>query len=141
MSLLAGGLTKILGSSLLVPGLFLGLIILAHQLVQARDERHVAQGYQTCTAEWTAETFKQQRNAANKQLAAAREIMEGDRAITEGLRHELESTRTEFAALQAKSDADAVQLADLGGKCLSDGVLDALRKRHGLGAAAKGAGS
>lgn len=105
------------GSSLTIPVLLLGTLILAHNWWLARDARIADAGKQTCNSAWLVALSKQQREAARLDAQRARELLEGERAVMEGLRDDLEKTRAKYADYIPSDDP----------RCLSDGVLDALR--------------
>lgn len=125
MAALARGLSAIGGSWLTVPALIGLLIIAAHQWKENRDGRLKAEGKQQCDASWELAISREERDAAAREAKRAKDILEGERQVTERLQHDLRSLESEFAAHKANAGSDPNRL--------SDGVLDVLRKRHGVG--------
>lgn len=122
MGLLAKGLSTLVGpwlSTLTLPALILGGIIMAHQLVQQRDARIEAEATNVCDKNWEAQVRRQERDAAAAEATAARVILEGERKVTEGLRDELDKLNQEIAAVRASSTGSDP-------RCLSDSVLRSL---------------
>jgi len=122
MTLLAKGLGKLLGSSLLSWGLVGGLLITGHQLWLARDARIATAATNKCDASWELAKANAERDQAKREVKAAQEAIESERQLTERLRDERKTISDEFAAHKAAASSDP--------RCLSDSVLDLLR-RHG----------
>lgn len=122
-SRLITALTGGLWPSLVLPMILLGFLVSLHNNWLARDERLRNEGKQLCEAGWQDAIRKEERAAAEKRAASMASILESERALGESLRHELHKLETESMELRAKAaGGDA--------RCLSDGVLDNLRKRQ-----------
>jgi hypothetical protein len=122
MTLLGKAFSALFGKylgTLTTPAMALGLVVLLHQFWLARDARLKAEASNICTAHWETEIRKQERDTAAQAASAAHKILEGERAINEGLRHALDTLKSQHQTL---SDASAGSDA----RCLSDGVLRAL---------------
>lgn len=136
LSKLVTGLAGPYFTALTLPALILALVISLHHNFKQRDERIETAATQTCNQEWEAAIAKQERDAANASLKAAQEILEGERQINQGLRDELDKINVEYVAARERLAAVASDP-----RCLSDSVLDALRRRQSLGGGDKAGGS
>ncbi|MBX9587917.1 MAG: hypothetical protein K2X43_01340 [Hyphomonadaceae bacterium] len=121
MALLSRFLPSV-GSGITIPLLIITLVIVGGQLLQKRDDRLVTSGKQQCNSSWLVALSKQQRDAAKRDALRAQEILEGERAIMERLQDELKQTQEKYAGYIPGDDP----------RCLSDGVLDALRRRQSM---------
>ena len=122
MTLLGKALGALAGpylGSLTVPAMVLGLVVLLHQFWLQRDARLKAEASNICTAHWETEIRKQERDTATQAASAAHKILEGERNINEGLRHELDLLKQHNETLVGSSVGNDA-------RCLSDGVLRAL---------------
>lgn len=119
MTILAKGLSWLVGSNLIAPISLLAALVMAHQAWLARDERLRDQGEQTCQAEYQLAAMKAQRDQARHAVEAAVQAIEQEKQLTETMRNEREAIRSEFAAYKDRASSDP--------RCLSDGVLDLLR--------------
>lgn len=121
MGLLAKGLQLLIGP-LLVPLLSVLAMWLGGQYLELRDERARKEGERVCDARWEASIRQQEQAAAERRMAQARAELEAERQVTEGLRGELDKITLETDALRELID----RAGD--GRCLSDGVLQELRR-------------
>ncbi len=121
MGLLAKGLQLIIGP-LLVPILILAGLWLGGQYLEARETAARLAGERACDARWEAAIRQQEQEAAARRLEQARAELEAERRVTEDLRGELDRIMLETNALRELVD----RAGD--GRCLSDGVLDELRR-------------
>lgn len=122
MALLSGLLTGAVGkyaSSLTIPALIFGSLILGHQFLQQRDAKLQAQATNVCDSNWESQIRKQERDVANGNVAAAQSLLEGERKVNEDLRNELSKVGTTIEELRAASSGDD-------DRCLSDSVLRSL---------------
>jgi hypothetical protein len=127
MTLLSGGLSALLGrylSTLTVPALGIGLLVTGHQLYQQREARQRAEATNICNAGWETEIRKQERDVARNTAEAAQRILVGERKVNEDLRYELDKLTNEIQAVRAGSTGTDAS-------CLSDSVLNDLRRRQG----------
>lgn len=147
MATLAAALTKIGGSSLLVPALIIGLCISLYQQYGARqdkaEDRIEQQATQACNLSWELAHAKRQQTDAQLELQATREQMEAERDINTGLANELSKISSDYEGLRSQMAAAPSLDPE---RCLSDSVLDRLRGpgagsvlgREGQGAASQG---
>jgi hypothetical protein len=126
MGLAAGALSWLFGNGLRIvtlPALAVGLLVAVHQLVLAHNERIRTGATQLCDARWESAIRQEERDAAENKARATMNILESERRTNEELRDEIDTVR---------GDADALRRSLTGAdeRCLSDGVLDALRKKR-----------
>lgn len=107
---------------LTVPALVIALLWFGGQYLQMRDQRAMQEGERACDARWEAAIRQQEQEAAARRLEQARAELEAERRVTEDLRGELDRITVETNALRELVD----RAGD--GRCLSDGVLDELRR-------------
>ena len=122
-------------SSVTAPALGVGLLIAAHQIYLQRDGRLKAEATNICNAGWETEIRKQERDAARASAEAAQRILVGERRVNEDLKNEMDKLTSEIQAVRAGSLGDSAS-------CLSDSVLNDLRRRqgsHGIGGGRRGA--
>lgn len=119
MTILAKGLSWLVGSNLIAPISLLAALTFAHQAWLARDARVEERGEQRCEAEHQLAAMKAQRDHATRMAANAVAAIEDEKKLTENMRHERQAIASEFAAYKDRASADP--------RCLSDGVLDLLR--------------
>jgi len=125
MSFLASALAWLFGKGLkafTVPALVIGLVVTLHQIVKGREERAAIAATNVCDARWEAAIRHQEREQSARREQATIRAWESERRTNEQLREEIEAVRSEADALRARAGTD--------GRCLSDGVLDALRKKR-----------
>jgi len=115
--------TGVGGSSLTIPVLIVGLLMMWHQRTESKEAGLRNEGKLACNQDWLVARSKQEQEAARRDAEQAMEILAEERKITEGLNHELEKTRSKYAGYIPGNDP----------RCLSDGVLDALRRRQSVG--------
>jgi len=120
MTLLARGLTWGLGSKLLLPALLAGLLVFGHQAWLGRDQRLRMAGKELCDKDWQIAIAKRERDATRRETEVVQELLEGERKSTERLTDDLKKLEGRFAALKETASTDP--------RCLSDGVLDILRR-------------
>jgi chromosome segregation ATPase len=108
----------------MAPLLGVGLFIAIGHWLQEREARQQAVGAQKCDATWQLATLKQERDNARNEIARQRELMESERKGNQELANELQAVRAQYAEHKAAASSDP--------RCLSDGVLDAIRKHGGL---------
>jgi hypothetical protein len=125
MTILAKGLGWLLGSSVLPIGLAAGLLVTGHQLWLARDQKIETAAVTRCEAEHDLAIAQAKLKAAERALEDHKGLLNDERQVTEALRHERTTIRSEFAAYKAAASSDP--------RCLSDGVLDLLRGHDKVG--------
>jgi hypothetical protein len=133
MTLLSLAFTQLAGPlfrTVALPMLIMALLVTSHQLVKARDAGLVRKGEKICDARWEEQVRQQERTAAEGRIRIAQQYLDTERETTNDLRLQIG---------QAQEDLEAMRKAGGGGdsRCLSDGMLDALRRREGGGASAK----
>lgn len=128
MTLLAKGLSWLVGSNVIAPLSLLAALTFAHQAWLANQSRIEARGEQRCEAEHQLASMRAQRDQAKRVADQAVKAIEVEKQLTETMRHERHAIAREFADYKDRASADP--------RCLSDGVLDLLR---GHGAAEPGA--
>lgn len=136
MALLSKGLGFIIGPAL-VPALLLGLVVSITQHFRERDERIEVAATGECNGAWHLLLAKRQQRVAARELQAAQERLEGERAISMGLNNELETIRGKYAELSALLGN---QPAGGDGQRISDGLWNDLQRRYGVGRGSEGAG-
>lgn len=122
MGLAAGAITALIGPlfrAVTLPALLFGMLFSAHQAVKARDARLLHEGERKCDAAWESQIRSEERAAAERDRAAARSLLETERQTGEEMRNEITLLNKELDSLRNRS-ADE--------RCLSDGVLDTLKK-------------
>jgi len=122
-------------SSVTAPALGVGLLIAAHQIYLQREGRLRAEATNICNAGWETEIRKQERDAARASAEAAQRILVGERRVNEDLKNEMDKLTNEMQAVRTSS-------AGSDPRCLSDGVLNDLRRRqgsYGIGGGGRGA--
>lgn len=120
MLLLSKGLGLITGAA--APYLMVSFLLLwGHQAWQGRDTKLENRAKQSCNSAWLVALSKQQTSAARHDAQRAETLAKERERIMEGLRNDLDNTRSEFEAHKAAASSDP--------RCLSDGVLQLLRKR------------
>lgn len=102
-----------------IPVLFMGALTFAKVAWDKRDARLLKEGERICDARWENEVRRQEQDKAARQALAAQLVLEQERQMTEGLREQLQSVTEQMDRLRATSSSDR--------RCLSDGVLNALR--------------
>ena len=110
------------GAGIAWPALITVLILTMGQLWQKRDDRLVDAGRTKCDATWQVANAEAQREAARQEAQRAQELLAEERTIMERLTNDLEQTRQKYAGYIPGNDP----------RCLSDGVLDALRRRQSV---------
>lgn len=133
MGFLSALLVRLVGpwlTTVTIPALILAAVTLGHATWQKRDARILAEGERICDLKWEMQVRQEERRVAAEKAAAAEQLLASERQVTEGLRDELQRINTDMDALRAGNGAD--------GRCLSDGVLDALKRRQAAGAAKAG---
>jgi hypothetical protein len=125
MGLAASALGWLFGNGLrifTVPALIVGLLVAVHQVVKAHNEKIATAATTLCDARWESAIRKEERDAAAARARTTMNILESERRTNEELRDEIEVARVEADALRASGSTS--------NNCLSDGVLDALRKKR-----------
>jgi len=139
MGLASKALTILMGPMfkvLVIPALFIGSLTLGKIAWDKRDARIMREGELVCTIEWEKVVREQEKRTAELRLGVVQSILEHERKTAGALTDENNRIKGELDALRATAGTD--------GKCLSDGVLDALRKRQSSASktgAGKGSGS
>ena len=126
MTLLSTAVTALAGPlfrAVTLPAIIITALIFAKAAWDKRDARLLKQGEMICDARWEENVRQQEREAAASNAAASQRILESERQTSEALREQVSRLNEEMDGLRANSGTDS--------KCLSDGVLDALRKRQG----------
>lgn len=126
LSAIFGSLTGPLLRVVTIPLLCAAALVGFHTLVENWKGNLRAEGERTCDARWEREIREEERNKAAEAAAASRSILEAERRNNEELSDELDQIKLEADALRALSGGS------VDGRCLSDGVFDALSK-HGAG--------
>lgn len=121
MGLLAKGVGWLAGP-LLIPALVIAGLWLGGKYLEIRDDRAREAGERVCYAKWDDAVRQQQREAAERKAARAMADLEAERRATEGLKDDLDRITLETDALRALADRST------DGRCLSDGVLEELRR-------------
>jgi hypothetical protein len=111
-------------SAVTVPLLCLGLLTTTHQLWKARDGRLMDIGEKRCDARWEEQIRTQERAAVAQDMKAARQMIVSEQEVTRGLRDELDKVGKKMDLLRSGGSS---------GNCLSDGVLEELKRREGGG--------
>jgi hypothetical protein len=122
MSILAKGLGAVFGKyagTISLPLMFFVALIMGHQWWVESKAREEAEAVNICNATWKAEVRKQERDAAQRELLSAQELLAGERLINEGLQNDLQKLRERIASV-------APAAAGSDPRCLSDGVLNLL---------------
>jgi hypothetical protein len=119
-----------LGWALSIPALVLMVLTFAHQAIGKHDARVAEVATTRCETKWMVALSKQQTMRERERANHAQAMMEEGQRINEGLTNELEQIRVSYAAASSKANQLAADLRD---NCVSPGVLDALRRRHGVG--------
>lgn len=125
MSILSGIIARLAGpwlATVTVPALILAALTLGHNAWLKRDARILAQGERVCDARWEAAVRAEERRQAAESAAAAQKLLETERQVTEGLNEQVMQLAAELDRVRSTSGSDP--------RCLSDGVLDALRRRQ-----------
>ena len=126
MFLLAGLVTSLTGRLLwwvTIPALFLATVTFAKIAWDKRDARIMKQGEMVCTAKWEARIRDEERQQAAATVKRVEDDLENERKVTGDLRDELQVMAEAKAKLEQRASADP--------RCLSDGVLDAVRGKGG----------
>lgn len=105
------------------PAMILAALTFGKVAWEKRDAKLLKEGEKVCDARWEDAVRQQEREAAATRVAAAETVIETERQTSEELRDQLSKLNSEMDGLRAGAGND--------GRCLSDGVLDALRKRQG----------
>jgi hypothetical protein len=95
-----------------------------HVLIENWKEGYRRDGERRCDSRWEQSIREEERNRASEAAATSRSILEAERKTNEDLTNEIERIAQEANRLRALSGGNS------DGRCLSDGVLDALG-RHG----------
>lgn len=146
MAGLARGLSAVVGSSAItLPLALVALLTVCHEFIKARDAKLETTATASCNNSWMLTVANKKQRDAERNAQSARELMAGERRINEGLGNELEAIRRHYAEL---ANASAVELAAAKAKaaeptqpvvnsdaerCLSDSLLDDIRRRQELG--------
>lgn len=100
---------------------------------EAREERIETAATNECNAGWLLAVSKRKQREAEAEALSVRGLIEGERRLNEELTDELNKLNAQHADLSAK-------LSSVGdGRCLSDGMLESLRRRGHVVPGAKGA--
>jgi hypothetical protein len=110
------------GSGITIPMLIIAVFLMGGKLWERRDDRLTQAGAQQCDATWRVAQANAELEAVRRQATRAIEAAEERQRIMEGLHNELEQTRQKYAGYIPSDDP----------RCLSDGVLDTLRRRRGV---------
>ena len=133
MMLLSGLLAQLTGPLLkwvTVPLLRLAALTFAKVAWDKRDARIMLAGEQVCDARWRAGVRAQEKADADRAVSAVNQILTNERNTMEVMRDSIQLQSEEINRLRL---ASAAAPAAGGPNCLSDSVLDALRKRQGSG--------
>lgn len=107
-----------------VPLIALSAFTFGHMWWEQKKETLRIQGEQRCDARWEEKIRGEERKAAEQEIAATRLLFEAERKTNDGLNQELDRITKEVDQLRAGRDFGRDS------NCLSDGVLNELRRRQ-----------
>jgi hypothetical protein len=131
MTILSLALTQLAGPlfrTVALPMLVMALFVTTHQLVKARDAGLVRKGEKICDARWEEQVRQQERDAAETRIRIAQQYLETERETTNDLRLQIGQAQDDLESLRKAGNSGD-------GRCFSDGVLDALKRRQAGGGA------